>query len=112
LLEYVLIDLSQYTDEEIKSAFRQRVAAIVMPEFSKHVRDRDLMGFFEGPLPFFDELERTDTALRYIEAGLNYIGYVIGEQDLDDAAEPLRRVAPKTTEVARSGRGQPGLAAL
>jgi hypothetical protein len=69
-----LIEFRQYANEEIKRAFRRRVAAINVQAFLKSTRDRDFMGFFEGLFPFFDELERTDTALQNIEARLNYIG--------------------------------------
>jgi len=67
--EYVLYDLSRYSDDEIKGTVLSRAVMLLM----KHISDPDLIMKLPGIFLLMRDLLRQDTGLRYIETILRYL---------------------------------------
>ncbi len=67
--EYILYDLSQYPDDEIKGTVLSRAVMLLL----KHISDPDLVQKLPGIFLLMRDLLRQDTGLRYIETILRYL---------------------------------------
>ena len=94
--QYVLVDLSARSDEEIRGDVLVRVALLAM----RHVFAADLPERLAGIVRLLDTVVRTPSGLGALEALLRYIasaGKGVGEQEVRDAVrEALSRFARRT----------------
>ena len=67
--EYLIWDLSQYTDEEIKGGVLLRVATLLM----KHIFSKDIGKLLPGILGLLEDLKDSRTALQFLRAALRYL---------------------------------------
>ena len=67
--EYILYDLSEYTDDEIKGTVLIRITMLLL----KHVFDTDFKQTLPNIFKLLGELSNQKTGLQYIETALRYI---------------------------------------
>jgi len=67
--EYILYDLSRYSDDEIKGTVLSRAVMLLL----KHISDPDLVQKLPGIFLLMRDLLRQDTGMRYLETILRYL---------------------------------------
>jgi len=85
--EYVMIDLTQYSDEEIKGAVLSRVVMLLF----KHIFDPDIIEKLPAIFSLMQEIMESENGLRYLEVILRYIFSTIDVSD-----EEIKNVVEKS----------------
>jgi hypothetical protein len=67
--KYILFDLTQYTDEQIKGNVQTQLALLLL----KYILDPDLFKKLPNILSIFSEIFHQDTGLQTIEVMLRYL---------------------------------------
>ena len=67
--KYILFDLTQYTDEQIKGSVQTQLALLLL----KYILDPDLFKKLPNILSLFSEIFHQDTGLQTIEVMLRYL---------------------------------------
>ncbi len=67
--QYVLYDLSKYSDADIKGTITARVVMLIL----KHIFDQDFTGKLPGILSLLKDLSEKETGLQYFECLVKYI---------------------------------------
>ncbi len=78
--EYILYDLSRYSDEEIKGSIMLRVVMLLF----KHIFDPDLRDKLPGILSLMQDLMDHDTGLKYLETLLIYLFNTMDDLEVDE----------------------------
>lgn len=66
---FILYDLTQYSDDQIKGTLLSRIALLLL----KHISDDDIMSKLPGILALFGDLLREKSGLRNLETVLRYL---------------------------------------
>jgi len=86
--EYLLCDLSEYSDEEIKGSVVLRVAFLLL----KHIFSSDLPEKFPGILGLLKDLLDKRSGLEYLETVLRYVASgsdQIGPEEIEDGVRQI-----------------------
>ena len=86
--EYLLYDLSEYSDEEIKGAVVLRVAFLLL----KHIFSSDLPEKFPGILGLLKDLLNKRNGLEYLETVLRYVASGSDQIGSAEIEESVRQV--------------------
>ncbi len=86
--EYLLCDLSRYSDEEIKGAVVLRVAFLLL----KHIFSKDLPEKFPGILGLLKDLLNKRNGLEYLETVLRYVASGSDQISREAIEESVRQV--------------------
>ena len=76
--KYILFDLTQYSDEEIKGEVHSRILLLLL----KHIFDPDLFDKLPDILSLLAEVAKQDTGLQTIEALLRYLFSTIEDKNI------------------------------
>lgn len=99
--EYLLYDISRYTDEEIKGQAQLRIVLTMFRDvFTKH--GKDLQESLFRALEYFAELEDKQTGIEYFETVMRYIFSArtdMTEADVKDIIERIGNTYPEGSEV-------------
>jgi predicted transposase/invertase (TIGR01784 family) len=103
-LEYIPIDLSGYSDEEIMERIWAKIGEALELRATlllfKHIGDADFSKFFERLIPLLDELSERTTGLGYIETLLHYVYYTRSEEEYEEVQKLLDQAKPRVREIA------------
>jgi len=86
--EYLLCDLSQYSDEEIKGAIRLRLPLLLL----KHIFSKDLTARLPDFLKLLRSLSDDETALEALEAALRYVASANDQVKAEDLIRNAKAV--------------------
>ncbi len=92
--EYVMLDLTQYSDTEIKGLVLSRVVMLLF----KHISDPDIMEKLPAIFSLMQEIVEAEDGLRYLEVVLRYVA-----NTLDMSDEEIKSVVE--TSVSK-GKGE------
>ncbi len=98
--EYILNDLSQYSDEEIARKYdevRIRTALLLMKNIFDEARLKQKI-----PLIFYGirEIENSETGEKFFVAAINYLFSFVENIDVDEVAEKIQKITPKGGKLA------------
>ncbi len=77
--KYILLDLTQHSDEEIKGEVQARIFLLLL----KHIFDDDIFQKLPDILSLFNEVMKQDTGLQTIETLLRYLFSTIQDENMD-----------------------------
>lgn len=83
--KYILLDLTRYSDEEIKGEVQARVLLLVL----KHIFDTDIFQTLPDILSLFNEVMQQDTGLQTIETLLRYLFSTINDENVDKVKDMI-----------------------
>ena len=95
--EYVLYDLSRYTDEEIKGEARTRIIMTVFRDIIK----KDAKGIIETiitAVEYLRELEDKETGIEYFEILIRYIFNAVQNIDKNDVDKIIKKIETNYSE--------------
>ncbi len=98
--EYILNDLSQYSDEEIARKYdevRIRTALLLMKNIFDEARLKQKI-----PLIFYGirEIENSETGEKFFVAAINYLFNFVENIDVEEVAEKIQKITPKGGKLA------------
>jgi len=93
--QYILYDLSRYSDEEIKGAVIPRVILLLF----KHIFDPNLWSRLPSLLSMMQDLSRQETGLKYLETILRYLFNTVEDMTVDE----IKGMVEKTVSKEQGG---------
>ena len=97
--KYILFDLTQYTDEQIKGNVQTQLALLLL----KYILDPDLFKKLPNILSLFSEIFHQDTGLQTIEVMLRYLFSTIEEKNLDRVKNIVEQALSNEKGVSTMG---------
>jgi predicted transposase/invertase (TIGR01784 family) len=98
--DYVLNDLSKYSDEEIARKYNEiktRTALLLMKNIFDEARLKQKIPFIFYRIR---EIENSETGERFFVAAINYLFNFVEEIDVDEVAETIKTITPKGGDIA------------
>ncbi|WP_257490761.1 Rpn family recombination-promoting nuclease/putative transposase [Anaerosalibacter massiliensis] len=99
--EYLIYDLSQYTDEEIKGEAQLRIILTIFRDI--FVKDnKGIQKSVETAVKYLQELEDKQTGIEYFETFIKYLMSArpsLTEDDIEDMRENVEKIYPEGSEV-------------
>ena len=89
--QYVLTDLSAYSDEEIKRTAELGVSLLLL----KHIFEPDLYAHLPEVIKLWYTMRQQEDALRYLEAVIRYVAAAGQNVSAEDVRAAIKAVAPE-----------------
>jgi|SRR5690625_675154 len=100
--EYLIYDISNYTDEEIKGEARVRILITMYRDVQKAKDVKELLETIDKALQYLQELDDKQTGIEYFETFMRYIFSVaknLSREDIDEIIGKIENIYPEGSEL-------------
>ena len=100
--DYLVYDITNYTDEEIKGEARVRILFTMFRDVQKAKNVYELLGIIDKAVTYLRELEDKQTGIEYFETFMRYIFSAarnLTQDDADEIVKKIKRNYPEGSEL-------------